>query len=143
MNQTQERKYDTVLDVVNHWIADRNPISQINSESVRALGLSRDEDFNYLYPQLTKDVYYSPYVHKTMSVGDNLYLALEVVYCMALTPSPTVWYTGVDLVLGDNEEDNFVFRFINLMRDNYGCVSAGGHTRRQVSHQRSAKKSNH
>ena len=57
---------------------------------------------------------------------------------MAFTPPPTGWYLGIDMVLESEVDDNFVLHFMDLMHDNYGCVSAGGHNRRQVSHQRRA-----
>ena len=81
-------------------------------------------------------MYYSPFVHKALTIGDNLYLVLEVVYCMAFTPSLTGWCLGIDMALESNADDNLIFCSINLMHDNYGCVSAGGYNRRQVSHGR-------
>ena len=140
MSDTQERICGKILSFVNHWVDEQNPISEINTATVWSLGLSSEDVFNYLNPQLAKDVYYSPFVHKALTIGDNLYLVLEVVYCMAFTPSLTGWCLGIDMALESNANDNLIFCSINLMRDNYGCVSAGGYNRRQVSHGRRAMK---
>ena len=111
MNVAQERRYETILSLVNYWVAEQNPIAEINTETVRSLGLSSEEAFNYLNPQLTKYVYYSLFVHKPLVVGDILYLVMEVVYCMVFTPSPIGWCLGVDMALESEVNDNFVFSF--------------------------------
>ena len=63
MNDAQEKICETILSLVNHWVAEQNPIAEINTETVRSLGLSSEEAFNYSNPQLTKDedVYLSTY----------------------------------------------------------------------------------
>lgn len=57
---------------------------------------------------------------------------------MAFTPSPSGWLDGIERASSSVSGENFIVSFINEMRNAYGCVSSGGHTRRQVSHQRSA-----
>ena len=79
MNDAQERTCGTILSFVNHLVDEHNPILEINTETVRSLEFSSEDAFNYLNPQLTKDVYYSPFIHKSLMIGDNLYLVLEVV----------------------------------------------------------------
>lgn len=89
---------------------------------------------------MTKDVYYSPFVHLALTVGANYFHVLEMVYCLVFSPSPSGWCEGVSMASSDASDNNFVFKFIDAMRDQYGSVSGGGHRRRQVSHQKKAKR---
>lgn len=136
-----ERK---VLKLVEEWMDAKKPICEITSETIRSLNLSKEEKFNYLTPQLTKDVYYSPFVHIALGIGlandECLYSVLEAVYAMVFTPSPTGYCEGVDLASACTSRDNFIVRFIKRMVAEKGCVSAGPKRRRQVSHQRKVLK---
>lgn len=125
--------------VVEDWWDESNAIAEVNRESVRSLGLSRD-DLTFLSPALTKDVYYSIFIETMLGndgvQGGDLYATLEIVVTIVFTPSPSGWCEGVRLAMLDDREVNFVFRFVENMVEQHGCVSAGGHRRRQVSHQR-------
>jgi hypothetical protein len=136
----QEAKYARVLGYIENWRGHYEPIAEINSASVASLGLSSEED-NHLAPQLTKDVYYSIFVDKALSVahavGGNAHVLYELVYCMAFTPSPTGWTRGIDLAMASVADDNLVIRFVDCMVEQYDCVSAGEFRRCQVSHQSS------
>lgn len=140
----QDQKNAAVLNIISQWRAVVNPISDVNSESLATLDLSL-EGWNYLRPQMTKDLYYSPFVHACLHWGMNYYHVLEMVYCCVFTPSPTGWCEGIAMAMArsvDSPNSNFVFHYIDCMREMYGSVSGGGHRRRQVSHQRTAIRKN-
>ena len=87
--------------------------------------------------------YYSTFVHQIFNAGPDLFSAMEIVYSMALTNSPTGFVVGMEDAIADTTTDtNLVLRFINGNVNRFGCVSGGGHTRRQVSHQGYAHKMN-
>ena len=133
-------KCRTVLRLFKQWQRRFRPIANISSDTVKSLSLPNDELFTFLVPQMTKDVYYSLFVHRLLDIGiasgGNLYLILEATFTMVFTPSPSGWSKGIDLALDSNESTNLVVRFANEMVNKFGCVSAGKGRRRQVSHPR-------
>ena len=92
----------------------------------------------YIRPQLTKDIYYSLFVHEMLEMsrrnGSCLYMCLEAAYTIAFTPLPTGWCRGQRLAMTCRRNENHLLKFAREMVEIHGCVSACGHTRRQVSH---------
>ena len=128
-----------------------NPITEITTETIQSLNLERNNEFNYRPAQLTKDLYYSPFVWYVLQIYSwgtpCIYFALEMIYCMVFTPSPMGWCTGIEWSIDDDNsnelmDENIIIMFITCMRDAFGSVSWGSKRRRQVSHQAKATKIN-
>ena len=90
---TASEKCDEMLILFKEWRDNLQPIDRICSETIRSLSLVPGPEFCFLSPQLTKDLYYSPFVHELlalgMETGGNVHCVLEVWYTMAFTPSPS------------------------------------------------------
>jgi len=77
------------------------------------------------------------------STGGNVCLALEILYCLMLTPSMTGYAIGMEEALAEvDTNDNLFFRFVRCTKTLFGSVGGGGHTRRQVSSGRGTTKAN-
>ena len=142
-NEPNNDANERVLALVQDWQQSIDPISTVDSDSIRSLQLTAENDeFNFIRPQFTKDIYYSIFVDTLLQLGrengGDIYITLEAILSMAFTPSPSGWLDGIERASSSGSGQNFIVSFINEMRNAYGCVSSGGHTRRQVSHQRSA-----
>ena len=59
MTDTQDRAQGAILEQVNLWKDETDPILTINSQSVQDLNLDATVDEHYIRPQGTKDVFYS------------------------------------------------------------------------------------
>jgi hypothetical protein len=78
--------FDAVRKAIGEWITATKPISNVNCNSIQRLNTSTCVDrFLYIRPQLTKDFYYSTFVHQIFNAGPDLFSAMEIVYSMALT----------------------------------------------------------
>ena len=137
----QKDTNERVYQLLQTWMKAKKVITKIDSKSIISLDLSSTKEYHFIVPQVTKDLYYSLFVHELLSYGKatewSLYSVLEAVYTMVFTPSPSGWNTGKDIAMERGEETNFVTRFILGMVEENKCVSAGKGRRRQVSHQRS------
>ena len=114
-----DTKFNEVLRLVPQWRHDVCAISLINSESIQSLEISPNDEFVFIPPQLTKDIYYSPFVHVLIEHGHrtsgSIYAALELAYTMVFTPSQSGWCQGQVLAEASAEDTNYVVRFINNM----------------------------
>ena len=109
-------KYKRLYQVLKTWMKETKVMTRIDSKSIISLDLSSMEDFHFIVPQVTKDLYWSLSVHKLLSIGKeikwNFYPVLEAVYMMVFSPSPSGWNTGKDMSMEEGEKINFVARFI-------------------------------
>ena len=136
----KQNKFKKVLTIWKGWTNARNPITTINSGSIQSLQLSPNEEFNYIPPQCTKEIYYSIFIHYLLRLGQqydgNIYIVLEALLTIPFIPSPSGWKKGIDMADESDLVQNFILCFIDEKRDNHGAVSSGTHTRRQVCHQK-------
>lgn len=123
----EDKEFRPVMTLIGQWMDAMKPISTVNTNTVQSLGISTKDQFTYISPQLTKEVYYSPFVHKTLpyTVGGNPYLAMKLVYCMAMTTLPTKWFHGKNMALEHRAQQNVVSGFAEGMTGVYGSVSVG------------------
>ena len=77
----KQNKFKKVLTIWKGWTNARNPITTINSGSIQSLQLSPNEEFNYIPPQCTKEIYYSIFIHYLLRLGQqydgNIYIVLD------------------------------------------------------------------
>src|SRR6056300_1156859 len=90
---------ESILQLMVEYIRDGDVIDHLSTESIRKLNISTENEFTYLPPQLTKDVYYSLFVDNVLRMAfwsrGDIYTALEMVMCMVFTPSPSGWFEGI------------------------------------------------
>ena len=145
MEEDESKKFNKVLALLKTWKKKSGAIERIDGKSVRSLSLRKDIPFVFLPSQTTKSIYYSIFVDQILDLGHRsggcVYLAIEAVMTMALTPSPSGWREGMAMAISDQTEQNLFERFVDNMVTKRGCVSAGDGRRRQVSHPRHIKKS--
>ena len=92
-NEPNNDANERVLALVQDWQQSIDPISTVDSDSIRSLQLTAENDeFNFIQPQFTKDIYYSIFVDTLLQLGrengGDIYITLEAILSMAFTPSP-------------------------------------------------------
>ena len=61
-----------VLSLMKEWMRRFRNVTKVSCNQVRTLHLTAESEYTYLSPQMTKDIYYSLFVHRILQVGHEI-----------------------------------------------------------------------